>query len=116
MIAVDYDFYSGTYKGRMPQEEFERMAVKASAYLDTITFGRLDDALPEDLQKKAKLACCEAADMLRQQEEGGEVVSASNGQYSESYAASGRSPEKRLYLTVATYLQGTGLLFAGRRS
>lgn len=39
---ADYEYYSGTYKGTaIPEAAFERIAMKASRYIDQITFGRI---------------------------------------------------------------------------
>ena len=41
MSYADYAYYTDNYGGRaVTQEDFPRLAAKASAYLDNITFGR----------------------------------------------------------------------------
>ena len=41
MSYADYAYYTDSYGGKaIKQEDFPRLAAKASAYLDNITFGR----------------------------------------------------------------------------
>lgn len=115
MIAVDYDFYLQVYKGKMTQEDFERLSVKASAYLDYVTFGRINDALPDSVQQKVKLALCEVVDTYLLNEQGGGIASESNDGISVTYVSSSnaKTDTQRLYSAVSLYLGGTGLLYRG---
>ena len=113
MIAVDYDFYTQVYKGKMTQEDFERLSVKASAYLDYVTFDRINDALPDSVQQKVKLALCEVIDTYLLNEQGGELQSETVGSWSRSYKTSDKTTDQQAYNTVYQYLANTGLLYRG---
>lgn len=110
----DYDFYRDIYRmGALCEEDFRRLAGKAWGYLEALTMGRVNGALPAAAAKKVKLACCAVADEYAAQERGGEVSSASNDGYTETYIASGRTAGQRLYDAAALHLAPTGLLYAG---
>lgn len=108
----DYAFYRAM-GGTLSEEEFMRLRGKAWAYLDTLTMGRVDKAIPGPAAERVKRACCAVADEYAAQEKGGEVVSASNDGYSETYAGSGRTAAQRLYDAAVLYLAPTGLLYTG---
>lgn len=40
MTYADYDYYSGTYLGTVSEEDFPRLAVRASSFLDYYTQNR----------------------------------------------------------------------------
>ena len=49
MAYTTFTFYEQTYHGNViPSDEFDRIADRASDFLDTITFDRLADGLPSD--------------------------------------------------------------------
>lgn len=108
----DYAFYRAM-GGTLSETDFIRLRGRAWAYLDGLTMGRVNGALPTQTAVRVKRACCAAADEYAAQEQGGEVVSASNDGYSESYAGSGRTAVQRLYDAAALHLAPTGLLYAG---
>lgn len=69
MAYVDYDFYTESYYGNVvPEADFERMAGKASDFIDVMTFDRLVDGLPADKrsQKRIKKAVCSLAELMYQ--------------------------------------------------
>ena len=111
MIYVEYEYYHETYRGTMGEDDFGRLSYRASAYLDTVTFGRIEGHWQTD--QRVQDTCCAVADELFQQEKGGEVVSASNDGYSETFVQSGKTPDRRLYDAVLLYLAQTGLLYCG---
>lgn len=108
----DYDFYR-SLGGTLDQEDFTRLVWQAWSYLEALTLGRVDRTLPAAADKKVKQCCCALVDEYAAQEKGGEVVSASNDGYTESYAASGKTPDQRLYTIAAIHLAATGLLYSG---
>ena len=56
MAYTDYQFYTTKYFGdAVTEEEFSKYAERASERLDRITFGRLEDGLPEDKKSNAKV-------------------------------------------------------------
>lgn len=99
--------------GTLSEEEFVRLCGRAWAYLEALTMGRVSKALPGPVAERVKRACCAVADEYAAQEKGGEVVSANNDGYSETFAGSGRTAAQRLYDAAALYLAPTGLLYAG---
>lgn len=118
MIPVDYSFYIGTFKGEAAYADFDRLAVKASAYLDRLTFGRITDDLPAATLNRARLSLCAVVDALLLNERGGGIASETNDGISVTYVAgvSGAKTEGcRLYEAAALFLGPTGLLYRGVR-
>lgn len=69
MAYTTFTFYEQTYHGNVvPAEEFDRIADRASDFLDTITFDRLADGLPfyERAATKVQKAVCAVCDKLYQ--------------------------------------------------
>ena len=67
MAYTDFTFYENTYHGNVvPADDFERIADRASDFLDVITFDRLIDGLPDDERAKTKVqkAVCAVSDKL----------------------------------------------------
>ena len=49
MAYADYEFYTTSYFGSaVPETDFPRLAERASDFVDTMTFDRLVDGLPEN--------------------------------------------------------------------
>ena len=121
MIYADYTYYIGTYGGTAINEtEFYRLSRKASAYIDQITFGNAKAAmknLPEEHETVERIrdACCAICENLQQEENGGEIASATNDGYSESYVTSSKTSEQKRYEIASMFLASTGLLYAGVR-
>ena len=72
MAYTDFEFYTTTYHGNVvPESDFDRIADRASDFLDVITFGRLIDGLPDDERGKTKVqkAVCAVCDKLYQLEQ-----------------------------------------------
>ena len=69
MAYTTFTFYEQTYHGNViPSDEFDRIADRASDFLDTITFDRLADGLPSDERAATKVqkAVCAVCDKLYQ--------------------------------------------------
>lgn len=69
MAYADYEFYTTSYFGSaVPETDFPRLAERASDFIDTMTFDRLVDGLPnnERSQKRIKKAVCSLAELLYQ--------------------------------------------------
>ena len=67
MEYADFEFYATTYHGNVvPEADFQRIADRASDFLDVITFDRLVDGLPSDERAAAKMqkAVCAVAEKL----------------------------------------------------
>ena len=138
MVYADYDFYCNEYFGKaIPSEEYQRLALRGSQYIDYITQGRAEARA--DLEA-VKMCCCalaeqyqtiEAAQALAQKGlvagawDGGEVQSETVGSWSRSYRSGGDSAQSAaqaaqegkaaLYSIAQRHLAFTGLLSrAGR--
>lgn len=71
MAYTTFTFYENTYHGNVvPAEDFDRIADRASDFLDVITFDRLVDSLPSDERAATKVqkAVCAVCDKLYQLE------------------------------------------------
>lgn len=108
-----YSYYTDTYMGTMPEAEFDKLIRQAEAYVDAITFNRVNSSLPSAVINKVYDAECAIADILQVAERGGIVSSASNDGYSETYAVSKETIEQRKHDAALLYLGLTGLMFCG---
>lgn len=67
MAYVDYDFYTESYYGNVvPEADFDRLADRASDFIDTVTYGNLEDGLPTERKSlnRLKKAVCAVADKM----------------------------------------------------
>lgn len=111
MPYADYEYYRLTYHGSLPEETFTRLARRASAYLDRVSFGRIREAT-----EAVKDACCAVVEAMELNERGGGIASETNDGVSVSYVAgisNAKSEDRRLYDAAFLYLGGTGLLYRG---
>ena len=112
MVYADYDYYLNEYSGNAVAEaDFTRLSRQASAYLDSLTCGKIRGSWVDD--NRVKDACCAAAEILHAQEQGGEVASESNDGASVTYVTGNATPQQRLYNAALMHLSSTGLLYAG---
>lgn len=108
MPYADYSFYKSDYLGEsITEADFPALALRASDYLDRITFGRASEYA--DIKKLLAKACCAVAEQW-QTDANGVIASQSVGSWSQSYAQSQDTAESRLYKAAAMYLDMTGLL------
>ena len=135
MVYADYTYYFGTYMGTVSEENFPRLAVRASSFLDYYTRNRAADNADLDA---VKMCCCalvdkyaviEAAQALAMKNianaaaNDAEVKSETVGSYSRTLATGGESAlsalnatdgaKKLLAETCMEYLAHTGLLYRG---
>lgn len=70
MAYADYKFYTESFGNVVPEADFPRLAERASDFIDTMTFDRLVDGLPnnERSQKRIKKAVCSLAELMYQVE------------------------------------------------
>lgn len=69
MAYADYDFYTESYYDNVvPEADFDRLAARASDFVDLMTSDRLVDGLPtnERAQKRIKKAVCSLAELMYQ--------------------------------------------------
>lgn len=115
---VDFAFYSGTYSGTaIVQTDFPRLAMRASAVIDQVTFGRaapiMTNATDAATIEKIKLATCVVAEEIQKLEEsGGAVQSETVGRHSVTYVDQ-RSDNARLTGAAKLYIGMTGLMYPG---
>lgn len=125
ILYADYEFYTTTYKGNLPKEEFEKSIMKASAYVRRITFGRADDNMELEEVKLTTCAVCELLandEKVRNKHSGRAVTSENTDGYSVSYESGGNGETaddllcKKMHNTAALFLDPTGLLYMGVES
>lgn len=139
MAYADFGFYINKYMGTaIDLPDFDRLALRASSFLDYYTQGRA--AKNTDLDA-LKMACCALAEQYQvieqaqalanknlsaaMESDGGEVQSETVGSWSKSYRSGGDSAgaaasvaanaQASLAAVARQYLIGTGLLYRGRR-
>lgn len=138
MIYADYDYYANSYFGRsIPEDDFPRLALRGSQYIDYITQGKAE---AQAELAEVKMCCCElaeqyqtidAAKTLAQKSlsagaaDGAEVQSETVGGWSRSYRSGGDSAQsaaqaeeawKAALRSIAQrHLARTGLLYRGGR-
>ena len=119
---ADYEFYAEVYDGRsIPEEAFSGAMLKASAYLNRITFGRIQVPYPEEV----RYAVCELAELQHKYDKEArdgnrEVKSENNDGYSVTYVTEGTDGEspnvvlhRKMYAAAKVWLGNTGLLYLG---
>ena len=90
MIFADYEYYKSV-GGELSEEEFSRIAAKASAHIDRITFGRASEHADDE---RVKRCCCELCDTLAAAVKSGQIKqSESVGSWSVTYANSENTSE-----------------------
>lgn len=118
MIYADYEYYTGTFGGSaISAADFPRLARRASAEVDHVTFGRILKL--DEIPDAVKDAVCEVAEKLQEQENSEKnsagIASENNDGYSVSYrddgGEAGRAHER--YLAIRSYLAVTGLMYRG---
>lgn len=135
MTYADYTYYSGTYMGAVSENDFSRLVVRASSFLDYYTRNMAQTHADLDA---VKMCCCalvdkyaviEAAQALAVKNlanaaaNDAEVKSETVGSCSRTFATGGESAlsalsatdgaKKLLAETCMEYLAHTGLLYRG---
>ena len=135
MTYADYTYYTGTYMGAVSGNDFSRLVVRASSFLDYYTRNRAQDSADLDA---VKMCCCalvdkyaviEAAQALAVKNlanaagNDAEVKSETVGSYSRTLVTGGEAAlsalsatdgaKKLLAETCMEYLAHTGLLYRG---
>lgn len=139
MVYADYEYYTNTYYGTaIKEQDFPRLALRASSYINYYTQGR---AAQKAELEAVKMCCCDLAEQYQvieqaqaltnkslaysMESKGPEAASESVGSWSKSYRTGGESAaaytaaadsSKQLLASIARqYLAGTGLLYRGGR-
>ena len=92
-MYADYEFYTESYGGRSISEgDFPRLAAKASALIDKLTFGR---AAEHSDDEQVKMCCCELSESLALTDGNGGMIkqSESVGSWSCTLAGSENASE-----------------------
>ena len=114
MAYATYEYYKSEYGGNMGEGEFKRLSRQATAYLNQVTYGRIDATIATG--DTIKDACCAIADTFLLNEQGGGIASESNDGINVNYVAgvsNTKTDGQRLYEAAALYLGHTGLLYRG---
>lgn len=132
MAYADYAFYKDVYLGNVAtEEEFPRIAERASEIIDILTYNRITNELmssDETLANKIKKANCALAEQIHYEEtaisnnSNGNISSIKAGEETITYKQSNSSSyleQKEQYMSALTniskYLIGTNLLYLGFR-
>lgn len=134
MAYADYTYYSGTYMGTVSEEDFPRLAVRASSYLDYYTRDKAKDNAELDA---VKMCCCALVDVYKLIETAKELANKdmtaglssdaiqsetvggysrtmrSGGEGASTSLQAGLDAKKQLAATAMEYLVNTGLLYRG---
>jgi hypothetical protein len=124
MSYADFTYYEDEFLGTaIAEADFPRLALRASAQIDRLTFSRaaaIITADDDETQVAAiKNATCEIAEELQRQESNASVdgiTSESQGQYSVSYGSNSnrsRTNQQKVEDAAKLWLETTGLMFAG---
>lgn len=130
MAYADYAFYKNVYIGNVStEEEFPRIAERASEIIDVLTCNRITNELinnDEELANKIKKANCALADQIHFDElsisnnSNGNISSIKAGEETVTYNKNNSSSfleQKESYMSALTiiskYLIGTNLLYFG---
>ena len=117
MADVTYEWYSGTFKGKVipNAEAFDGVIIEAEAYINYITRRKITE--PTDEVKKATCAVAEV--IYNQAHDNAPTVSGESvGNHSKSYTVKTVSTAEReaeKARKARLYLSGTGLLYGGLR-
>ena len=121
MAYTDFTYYATSFLGTaIAESAFPALALRASAALDQMTFGRavVDFAVPTNVTAIKNAMCAVAEELQRQDAQGNVdgVASESQGQYSVSYLANSnrsKSNISKLQTAAGVWLANTYLTFAG---
>lgn len=135
MIYADYSYYCSSYMGTVKEDEFPRLAIRASSFLDYFTMGKAESHAYLDA---VKMCCCALVDKYQVIEAARDLAtkrlldSSANdvdaksetvGSWSRTLMSGGESANvaistaaserKLLADTCREYLAHTGLLYRG---
>ena len=119
---VTYSYYTDTYLGSdIAEDDFDALALRASAQLDRITYNRaasVTDADDLDAMKMATCAIAEEIQTIAQEGSSGGITSERVGSYSVTYADNNikqLSAIQRYESVAAPYLENSNgnLLYKG---
>lgn len=109
-MYIDFDYYSNIYKGKVKEEDFTTLEIKASGILNYYTFNRI-----EEVTENIKLAVCELIDNIKEFEdtEGKDITSETVGTYSVSYSDKFNISNVKKQKNIISKWIPTNLLYRG---
>lgn len=110
-IYVDYNYYSNVYQGKVPEDKFNQLEIKASGILNYYTFNRI-----KEVDENIKLTICELIDNLYDIEKADTkgVESEKVGTYSVTYSKEAIKDLKREQKgIILKYLGHSNLTYRG---
>jgi len=119
-----YSYYTSTFLGTaIGEADFPRLALRASAQIDRVTFNRAAAIITANTETDnvtaIKMATCEIAEEIQRQESASNVdgvTGESQGQYSVSYGANSnrsKSNQSKIETAARLWLENTFLMFGG---
>lgn len=113
MEYADYAYYTDSYHGSaVTEQEWPRLSIQASAYLDMITMGRIQRL--KEIPDAVKNAVCAVVEIKKAQQSQGNITSEKDGNYAVSYTARTKNEQaEEQYRAAYESLACTGLLYAG---
>lgn len=116
MAYADFNYYKDVFKGSSITDiaTFDNLSERATEYLNSVTFGRIDD-----ITDNIKRCCCALAEQINLDNnyQNGKIVSSEkNGNYSVSYAISSNVATehyRRMFSICLQYLGSSGLMYRG---
>lgn len=117
MTYADFTFYKEQYDGKLTEEVFGSLILKASAEIDKLTFNRTKDkTIFTKFETEIRLATCAVLEAFRKNDLGGGIASETNDGISINYVAGvskAKTDDGRIYEAALRYLAGTGLMERG---
>lgn len=99
-VFVDYEFYK-SIGGELSEAEFTRVAAKASAYINNVTFGRAAENADDERVKRCCCDLCDTLSAISAARSGGMVKQSERvGSWSVTYASAEDTSETTLARAV----------------
>lgn len=116
MAYADFNYYKDVFKGSSITDiaTFDNLSERATEYLNSVTFGRIDD-----ITDNIKRCCCALAEQINLDNtlQSGKLISSEkNGNYSVSYnvpSSVATEHYHKMHTICNQYLGCTGLMFRG---
>lgn len=116
MAYADYNYYVNIYKGgKVSEDNFGYLSERASDFMDTLTFNRLNNGDYSEFRSEIQKCCCALTEIVNNYEKSkSEIVSETTGSYSVVYNnISIESYRSNMESTARQYLIHTGLMYRG---
>ncbi len=109
MSKVGFDYYQNVFLGSeiTSRKEFDKLEIRALAYIDKITFGRITE-----MSESIKCAVCSVCEALNRRIEAYGIKQEQNDGYSVTYKDAEISEFDDLYMSASVFLPSE-LLYKG---